>query len=114
MAKNKTTEKEISVLDFINTFTEKEAKRNDAFELIKIMQNVTGFEPKMWDQVLWVLEAIITNMTADMKVMHLWQDSRQEKLLFLYTFIYLLKTEKNYFLNSGNIKPEKDVFTLKN
>jgi len=48
MAKNKTTEKEISVLDFINTFTEKEAKRNDAFELIKIMQNVTGFEPKMW------------------------------------------------------------------
>ena len=48
MAKNKTTETEISVVDFINTFVEEEAKRNDAFELIKIMQNVTGFEPKMW------------------------------------------------------------------
>ena len=48
MAKNKTTETETSVIDFINTFVEDEAKRNDAFELVKIMQNVTGFEPKMW------------------------------------------------------------------
>ncbi|MFB3388124.1 DUF1801 domain-containing protein [Flavobacterium sp. LAR06] len=48
MAKNKTTETETSVLDFINTFVEDEAKKNDAFELVKIMQNVTGFEPKMW------------------------------------------------------------------
>lgn len=48
MAKNKTTETETSVLDFINTFVDDEAKRNDAFELLKIMQNVTGFEPKMW------------------------------------------------------------------
>ncbi len=48
MAKNKTTETEMSVIDFINTFVEDEAKRNDAFELLKIMQNVTGFEPKMW------------------------------------------------------------------
>jgi hypothetical protein len=48
MAKNKTAETEISVFDFINTFVDDEAKRNDAFELLKIMQNVTGFEPKMW------------------------------------------------------------------
>jgi hypothetical protein len=48
MAKNKTTETETSVLDFINNFVEDEIKRNDAFELIKIMQKVTGFEPKMW------------------------------------------------------------------
>ena len=48
MAKNKTTETETSVIDFINTFVEDEAKRNDAFELVKIMQKVTGFEPKMW------------------------------------------------------------------
>lgn len=48
MTKNKTTETEMSVIDFINTFVEDEAKRNDAFELLKIMQNVTGFEPKMW------------------------------------------------------------------
>ncbi|KQW98847.1 DUF1801 domain-containing protein [Flavobacterium sp. Root420] len=48
MAKNKTTETETSVIDFINTFVDDEAKRKDAFELIKIMQKVTGFEPKMW------------------------------------------------------------------
>ncbi|MEG2102381.1 MAG: DUF1801 domain-containing protein [Flavobacterium sp.] len=47
MAKNKTTETQSSVTDFINT-VEDEAKRNDAFELIKIMRQITGFEPKMW------------------------------------------------------------------
>ncbi|MET0945508.1 MAG: DUF1801 domain-containing protein [Flavobacterium sp.] len=48
MAKNKTAETETSVTDFINTFVEDEAKRNDAFELVTIMQKETGFEPKMW------------------------------------------------------------------
>jgi len=47
MATNKTTETEISVIDFINA-VENETKRNDAFELLKIMQKATGFEPKMW------------------------------------------------------------------
>lgn len=47
MAKNKTTETAYPVTDFINTI-ENEAKRNDAFELLKIMQEMTGFEPKMW------------------------------------------------------------------
>jgi Domain of unknown function (DU1801) len=48
MAKNKTTETESSVVDFIHAFVEDETKRNDAFELIKIIQEVTLFEPKMW------------------------------------------------------------------
>lgn len=48
MAKNKTTETNESILDFINTFVEDETKRNDAFELIKIIQEVIHFEPKMW------------------------------------------------------------------
>ncbi|WP_163400329.1 DUF1801 domain-containing protein [Flavobacterium fluviatile] len=47
MAKNKTTETESSVVDFINSVGD-EAKRKDAFELLEIMKNVTGFEPKMW------------------------------------------------------------------
>ncbi|HEY1193767.1 DUF1801 domain-containing protein [Flavobacterium sp.] len=47
MAKNKTTETQNSVTDFINA-VENEAKRNDAFELLKIIQETTGFEPKMW------------------------------------------------------------------
>lgn len=48
MAKNKTTETNESIADFIDAFVEDENKRNDAFELIKIMQEVTHFEPKMW------------------------------------------------------------------
>lgn len=47
MAKNKTAETQSSVVDFINA-VDSEAKRNDAFELIKIMKSITGFEPKMW------------------------------------------------------------------
>ncbi|WP_343694917.1 DUF1801 domain-containing protein [Flavobacterium sp.] len=47
MAKNKTTETESSVIDFINA-VDSEAKRNDAFELVKIMTEITGFEAKMW------------------------------------------------------------------
>ncbi|RYJ40979.1 DUF1801 domain containing protein [Flavobacterium anhuiense] len=47
MAKNKTTETQNSVTDFINA-VENDVKRNDAFELIKIMHEITGFEPKMW------------------------------------------------------------------
>lgn len=47
MAKNKTTETQNSVTDFINA-VENEVKRSDAFELLKIIQEATGFEPKMW------------------------------------------------------------------
>lgn len=47
MAKNKTTETTYNVTHFINT-VEDEKKRNDAFELLKIIQEVTRFEPKMW------------------------------------------------------------------
>lgn len=48
MAKNKTTETQNNVVDFINIFVEEETKKKDAFELIRMMQKITGFEPKMW------------------------------------------------------------------
>lgn len=47
MPKNKTTERESSVTDFINT-VEDITKRTDAFELVQIVKEQTGFEPKMW------------------------------------------------------------------
>ncbi|WP_163411563.1 DUF1801 domain-containing protein [Flavobacterium ajazii] len=47
MAKNKTTETESSVIDYIDAVAE-EVKRKDAFELLKIIREVTGFEPRMW------------------------------------------------------------------
>lgn len=48
MAKNKTTQTETNVEEFIQTFVEDLTKRADAFALIKIMQEQSGFEPKMW------------------------------------------------------------------
>ena len=49
MAKpNKTTETQISVTDFINSYVENEQKKADSFELIKLMNEWSGFEPKMW------------------------------------------------------------------
>ncbi|KIQ24881.1 hypothetical protein RT99_02015 [Flavobacterium sp. MEB061] len=47
MAKNKTTQTETSVTDFINA-VEDDTKRNYSFELITIMQKQTGFDAKIW------------------------------------------------------------------
>lgn len=48
MAELKTKQTDADVTDFINTFADTEQKRKDSFELLKIMQDFTGFEPKMW------------------------------------------------------------------
>ncbi len=47
MAKIKTTETSKSVTDFVNAVAN-EVKRKDSFEIINMMQELTGFEPKMW------------------------------------------------------------------
>lgn len=46
--KNKTAETDANVTDFINAFVDKEEKRQDSFRLIELMQEWSGFEPKMW------------------------------------------------------------------
>jgi hypothetical protein len=48
MAKNKTTETEISVSDFINSYVDSDQKKIDSFKLIELMTEWSGFEPKMW------------------------------------------------------------------
>lgn len=48
MAKNKTTETDSNVLEFINTFADTEQKHEDSLELLQLMQSISGFEPKMW------------------------------------------------------------------
>lgn len=47
-AKNKTTFTEVAVSDFINSFAETEQKKADSFQLIELMSEWSGFEPKMW------------------------------------------------------------------
>ena len=48
MAELKTKQHDADVTDFINSFADTEQKRKDSFELLKLMTDVTGFEPKMW------------------------------------------------------------------
>jgi len=48
MAELKTKQNDADVIEFINTFAESEQRKKDSFELIKIMQEFTGYEPKMW------------------------------------------------------------------
>ncbi|MCX7736754.1 MAG: DUF1801 domain-containing protein [Candidatus Kapabacteria bacterium] len=48
MAELKTKQTNADVISFINSFSDTEQKRNDSFELLKLMQEWTGFEPKMW------------------------------------------------------------------
>lgn len=47
MAKNKTTQTDSNVTEFVGK-VENEVKRNDSFKLIDIFKSITGFEPKMW------------------------------------------------------------------
>lgn len=48
MAEIKTKQTDADVTEFINSFADTEQKRKDSFELLKLMQDVTGFEAKMW------------------------------------------------------------------
>lgn len=47
MSSNKMVENDNSVTDFIET-VESEKKKADAYKLLEIFEEVTGYEPKMW------------------------------------------------------------------
>jgi len=46
--KNKTTETEVNVIDFINSYVENDQKKSDSFQLVEYMSAWSGFKPKMW------------------------------------------------------------------
>lgn len=48
MAKTKTDYTTADVYEFINSFADTDQKRQDSFELLEIMRDITGCEPKMW------------------------------------------------------------------
>ena len=48
MAELKTKQTDANVSEFINAFADSEQKRKDSFALLKLMQDFTGHEPKMW------------------------------------------------------------------
>jgi hypothetical protein len=48
MAELKTKQNDASVNEFINNTADTEQKKNDSFELLNLMREFTGYEPKMW------------------------------------------------------------------
>lgn len=48
MAELKTKQNDENVRDFINSFADTEQKKKDSFDILKLMQDFTGHEPKMW------------------------------------------------------------------
>lgn len=48
MAELKTKQTNEDVIEFINNFANNEQKRQDSLELLKIMEEFTGYAPKMW------------------------------------------------------------------
>lgn len=48
MAKTKTHETTVPIIDFIHSFVENDQKKADSFRLIELMSEWSGFEPKMW------------------------------------------------------------------
>lgn len=48
MAELKTKQHNADVHEFINSFADTEQKKKDSFELLKLIQDCTGYEPKMW------------------------------------------------------------------
>ncbi|MDX9847180.1 MAG: DUF1801 domain-containing protein [Tenuifilaceae bacterium] len=48
MAELKTKQTDADVVEFINSFADTEQKRADSLELLKLMKDFTGFNPKMW------------------------------------------------------------------
>jgi hypothetical protein len=50
MAELKTKQTNADVGEFIIAFADTEQKRKDSFELLELMKDFTGYEPKMWGQ----------------------------------------------------------------
>ena len=46
--KNKTTETEVSVSDFIASFVDSDQKKTDSFKLMELMQEWSGYDAKLW------------------------------------------------------------------
>lgn len=52
MAEIKTKQNDADVHNFINSYANTEQKRKDSFEILKLMEETTGYEPKMWGESL--------------------------------------------------------------
>jgi hypothetical protein len=49
---NKTTTTEVNIIDFINSFVDKQEKRDASIRLVELMQGWSSFESKMWESTI--------------------------------------------------------------
>jgi len=52
MAEIKTKQNDANVHNFITSFADTEQKKKDSFEILKLMHEITGYEPKMWGDTM--------------------------------------------------------------
>lgn len=50
MAELKTKKNDADVNEFIDSYANTEQKKQDSYEIVKLMREVSGFEPKMWGE----------------------------------------------------------------
>lgn len=75
----KTKENDHSVIEFIES-VESEKKREDAYRLLDLFTETSGYEAKCGEQVLSDSDPIIINTIQVMKEMSHWLVFHQEKL----------------------------------
>lgn len=114
MAKaNKTTETQVNVTDFINSYVENDQKKTDSFQLIKLMSKWSGFEPKMWGPTIIGFGSYhykyASGHESDMPIIG-FSPRKAEFSLYVYS-----STEENKYLldNLGKFKIGKACIYVK-
>ena len=115
MAELKTTQNDADVCEFINSFADTEQKRKDNFELIKLMRDFTGFEPKMWGPSIigfgrYHYKSERSRQEGDWLLVGF---SPRKAAISLYVYTGL-KNMSIYWMAWESLKEGKPVFTSRN
>lgn len=114
MSEPKTKENDANVYDFIEAFANTEQKKNDSYELIKLMTQVTGDLPRMWGTSIigfgkYHYKSKRSSQEGDWPILGF---SPRKTALSLYVFTGL--TEHEYMLNDlGKFKKGKACIYVK-
>jgi hypothetical protein len=114
MAEIKTKQTDADVHEFINSFADTDQKRKDSFELLKLMQDFTGYEPKMWGpSIIGFGSYHYKSDEAGRKVIGPLLAFRHEKRPFHYTFILEVPEHEHLLKNLGKFKMGKACIYIK-
>ena len=114
MAELKTKVHDGDVAEFIKSFANSDEKISDSFELLKIMEDVTGSKPKMWGQSIigfgkYHYKSDRSKQEGDWPVIG-FSPRKQAISLYVYSGLEDLKMLTNWV----NTPWVRVVFTLRN